>query len=187
MHERFRLVYFILILWAGCSDLRTAGPPVDPMAAERQRLAGTWKVDFQVNDDLVNQLLDGDVERKQSPEEQAVRGMAEQFLGNKITDLKKKLEQKASQSMQLTFSADGTWSSKTAFSVARGEKSGTWKVLEKGSDFLEISCTWADAKSGQSETTDTRVSFLAPDRIRLVPPNMAGTDLELTFVKETAK
>lgn len=186
MNGRLKLGFGLLILFASCSDLRTA-TPADPLAAERERLAGTWKVDFQVNEDLVNQLLDGDPERKQSAEEKAVRGMAEQFLGNKLDDLKQKIEQKASQSMQLRFSADGTWSSKTAFSVARGEKSGTWKVLEKGSDFLQISCTWTDAKSGQSETTATRVNFLAPERIKLVPPNMAGTDLELTFVKETAK
>lgn len=186
MIGRMALGFGLFILLAGCSDLRTA-TPADPFAAERVRLAGTWKVDFQVNEDLVDQLLDGDSERKQSAEEKVARGMAQQLLGNSLNDLKQKIEQEVSQSMQLSFSADGTWSSKTAFSVARGEKTGTWKVLEKGSDFLQISCTWTDVKSGQSETTTTRVTFLAPDQIRLVPPNMAGTDLELTFVKETAK
>ena len=180
------LAFVVPVLLVGCSDLRTVDAP-DPLAAERQRLAGTWNLDMKVNPDLVDQLLDGDPERKQSVEERSVRGMAKQLLGNKLDDLSKKLEQTASNSMQLQFSADGTWSSKTALPVARGQKSGTWTISESNSEFMQISCTWKDEKSSQTESTATRVTFLSPDRIRLVPPNMAGTELELTFVREPAK
>lgn len=176
----------VLFVLGGCSDLRQASQP-DPFVAERQRLAGTWNVDFQVNEELVDQLLDGDPERPQSVEERSVRGMAEQLLGDKLDDLSEKLEKAASNSMKLQFSADGTWSSKTVLPVARGHKSGTWTIRESNPDDMLVSCTWKDAKSNQSETSDTRVTFLHPDRIRLVPPNMAGTELELTFVREPAK
>jgi hypothetical protein len=186
MDRSILLICGVLCVLGSCSDLRQASQP-DLFVEERQRLAGTWNVDFQVNEELVDQLLDGDPERPQSVEERSVRGMAEQLLGDKLDDLSKKLEQTASKSMKLQFSADGTWSSKTVLPVARGQKSGTWTIRESNADDMLVSCTWKDAKSNQSETADTRVTFLSPDRIRLVPPNMAGTELELTFVREPAK
>ncbi|MDP1562393.1 MAG: hypothetical protein Q8M16_13530 [Pirellulaceae bacterium] len=175
-----------LFLMVGCSDLRTAAKP-DPFAADRQRLVGTWRMDVRINEELVDQLLDGDPDRKQSFEERSVRGMAKQLLGNKLDDLTKKVEQTASNSMELQFFADGTWSSKTALAVARGQKSGTWTIHESNAESMLVSCTWKDEKSAQSETSDTRVTFLGPDRMRLVPPNMAGVELELTFAREPAK
>lgn len=179
-------VGFVVLWLIGCPDPQTASKS-DPLSAEKQRLAGTWKVDFQVNEELVDQLLDGDPERKQSLEEQSVRGMAKQLLGKKLDDWSNKLEQTASNSMQLQFSADGTWSSKTVLPVASGQKSGKWTIQESNAESMLLRCTWEDQKSKLSETTDTRVTFLSADRIRMVPPNMAGTELELTFARELAK
>lgn len=186
MNYNSLLLGFAVFCLIGCPDPQTASKS-DPFAVERQRLAGTWKVDFQVNEELVDQLLDGDPERKQSVEERSVRGMAKQLLGKKLEDWSSKLEQTASNSMQLEFSAAGTWSSKTALPVATGQKSGKWAIQESNADSMVLRCTWEDQKSKQSETTDTKVTFLSPDRIRLVPPNMAGTELELTFIREPAK
>ncbi len=170
-----------LACWTGCEG---ESPSV---RAQMQRLAGTWNVDFAVNQELVDQLLDGDPDRKQSVQERMVRGAAKQFLGSRLPELSEAIEKTASNSMQLTFSADGTWSSKTKLAVARGEKNGTWIIRESSDDSLEISCTWKDVKSNQSETVDVHVTFLAEDRIRMVPPNMAGTELELTFIRQNAK
>jgi hypothetical protein len=184
-----RLAFFVgfccLVGVVGCSNSDPA-LKVDRFSAERQRLAGTWKVDFQVNDELVDQLLDGDAERTQSGGEQSVPGLTKQLLDQKLDVWREKLEQAAGKSIQLQFSADGTWSSRTALPVARGQKSGTWEILDAHADVLNISCTWKDNKSEQSETTATKVTFLGPGKIRLVPPNMAGTELELTFVRDSA-
>jgi hypothetical protein len=70
--------------------------------------------------------------------------------------------------------------------VARGQKSGTWSIKSSGTDYWVIHCLWQDPKSKQSDEVETRVDFLDADRIRLVPPNMAGTELELTFVRQPA-
>lgn len=155
--------------------------------AERARLAGVWVVDFEVNQDLVDQLLDGDPERQQSVQERSFRGAAKQLLDSKIGEWSEKLERGVSNSMQLEFTVDGTWASRTQMAVARGEKRGTWSVEDRGEDFLLIRCTRLEENSRQAESTDTRVTFLSPDRIRMVPPNMAGTELELTFVRQTGK
>jgi hypothetical protein len=145
-----------------------------------------WVVEFEVNQDLVDQLLDGDPERQQSVQERSFRGAAKQLLDGKIGEWSEKLERSVSNSMQLEFAADGTWASRTEMAVARGEKRGTWSIQDRGEDFMLIRCTRVEANSRQVESMETRVTFLTPDRIRLVPPNMAGTELELTFARETA-
>ena len=183
--------WFVLVLGVifcgGCQSGADGEAGVEPGQAARARLAGVWVVDFEVNQDLVDQLLDGDLERSQSVQERSFRGAAKQFLDGKIGEWSAKLEQGVSNAMQLEFGADGTWASQTKLPVARGEKRGTWTIRESGDDFLQIVCVRRDPGSRQAESLETRVTFLTPDRIRLVPPNMAGTDLELTFVRQTAK
>lgn len=169
----------------GAESPDAAGSAVE--RAERARLAGVWVVDFEVNQDLVDQLLDGDPERQQSVQERSFRGAAKQLLDSKIGEWSEKLERGVSNSMQLEFTADGSWASQTKMAVARGEKRGTWSVVDRGEGFLLIRCTRLEENSRQAESTETRVTFLSPNRIRLVPPNMAGTELELTFVRQTEK
>lgn len=181
------LVVLLGLGLCGCQSAGDGEAGGGAQQAERARLAGVWVVDFEVNQDLVDQLLDGDPERQQSVQERSFRGAAKQLLDGKIGEWSEKLERGVSNSMQLEFAADGTWASRTKMAVARGEKRGTWSIQERGEDFMLIRCTWVESKSRQAESMETRVTFLSPDRIRLLPPNMAGTELELTFVRQTAK
>lgn len=174
-------------LCGGCQSAGDGEAGSESQQAERARLAGVWVVDFEVNQDLVDQLLDGDPERQQSVQERSFRGAAKQFLDGKLGEWSEKLERSVSNSMQLEFAVDGTWASRTEMAVARGAKRGKWSILERGADFMLIRCTWVESNSRQAESMDTQVTFLSPDRIRLVPPNMAGTELELTFARQTAK
>ncbi len=181
------LVFLVgLGLCVGCQSAGDGQVGSETQQAERARLAGVWVVEFEVNQDLVDQLLDGDPERQQSVQERSFRGAAKQLLDGKIGEWSEKLERSVSNSMQLEFAADGTWASRTEMAVARGEKRGTWSIQDRGEDFMLIRCTRVEANSRQVESMETRVTFLTPDRIRLVPPNMAGTELELTFARETA-
>ena len=90
-------------------------------------------------------------------------------------------------SMTLNFKADGTWSSQTNFPMAKGEKTGIWKVISDSENEMVISCVWTDSKTGKSDSTRTTIRFVKPEQIKLAPPNMNGLDLELTFDRQSAK
>ena len=168
--------------WLGW--LLIAGCGVDPQI---QRMVGTWELELEVNPGLVDQLLDGDPDREISFQERLMRGAAKRLLADKAPEIEEKLGGVAGKSMQLRFDANGTWSSQTLMSVAQGEKRGRWRILASEVDQLQLECVWTEPKSGESQASQIRVQFLGPDKLRMIPPNMAGTDLELTFIRQAAK
>jgi len=175
----------IWLLWVMVGwGLAGTGCGSDP---QMERLAGTWGLDLAVNSQLVDELMDGQAPDQQSLKERLVRGAAKQFLQDKLPGAAEALQGAVGNSMQLTFTADGAWSSRTAMPMAWGQKSGRWRVRESGADFLEITCTWTDSGSQQMQSVETRVQFLEPGRIRMVPPNMGGTELPLTFQRQPEK
>lgn len=115
------------------------------------------------------------------------RETAKTFFKDKLPGVNQAVEKVTANTMQLNFSSGGTWSSKTAFSMASGEKKGTWSVISSNADEMEISCQWTDPISKRTEFIKTKITFLSDDQIRLVPPNMSGTEMELTFDRQPAK
>ncbi|GEM_PF-1895480 len=168
-----------LLLATGCE-----GTLSDP---RMDRLAGVWRLDFSINEDLVDNLMEGKQPEDQSLSEKLTRGAVKSFLKEKLPGLNKAITGMASDSMQLSFSADGTWASTTNLPMAKGEKKGMWKVVEASKDSMTIHCQWTDPISKESQTAIVPISFLSPDQIRLVPPNMSGTEMELTFDRQPAK
>lgn len=151
------------------------------------RLAGTWELNLQSSDAIVDHLLDGQIPEDASFMQKLAVQSAKNFAKTKLNELAKKTSEVTDYSMTLQFNTDGTWSSETNFPMAKGKKSGLWKVIEVTEDSMEISCQWTDKKSGKSDNLRTKVTFIEPTTITLVPPNMAGTEMELTFDRQPAK
>ena len=81
------------------------------------------------------------------------------------------------QRMELVFGAWGALKTVTRVGSIDREKTGEWDVVSRSPDGrrMTIRCTL------NGQTTEHEVEFLDGDRIRLVPPNLAGTDSRLEF------
>lgn len=152
-----------------------------------ERLSGTWKLNLKSSDAIVDQLLDGQLPEDASMMQKLAHGAAKQMIKNKVSEVVEGPDESSNFSMVLHFSTDGTWSSETDFPMAQGKKSGLWKVISEDGDDLTITCRWTEGKSRKTESARTTVHFDKPDKIRLVPPNMSATELELTFDRDPAK
>lgn len=155
--------------------------------ARMSRLAGTWELNLQSSDAIVDNLLDGQIPEDASFMQRLAVQSAKNLAKAKMNELTQKVNQVTNYSMVLQFNADGTWSSNTDFPMAKGEKSGLWKVISDSEAKMEISCHWTDQKSGKAENIRTTITFVEPTKIKLVPPNMSGTEMELTFDRQPAK
>lgn len=151
------------------------------------RLAGDWKLDLKASQSIVDNLLDGQMPEDASMAEKLARGAVKSLVKQKVNQTIEKTGGEETYSMTLEFRTDGTWNSETDFPMAKGEKSGLWKVIKEDGDELQIGCHWTDPKSGKTENFRTTVHFVKPDEIRLVPPNMNGLEMELTFRRQPAK
>lgn len=170
------LVGFFALMSVGCTgDQRM------------ERLAGNWKLNLKSSDAIVDQLLDGQLPEDANMMQKLAHGATKQMIKSKVNEAMEASDASSSFSMVLNFRADGTWSSETDFPMAQGKKSGLWKVVSEEGDNLTINCRWTEEKSRKTESVRTTIHFDQPDRIRLVPPNMSATELELTFDRDPAK
>ena len=82
--------------------------------------------------------------------------------------------------MTIEFKRMGGLRTTTRMGNVQQEKIGEWRIAGTNDDTerLQIECDL----SGQ--TTECEVEFLEDGRIRLEPPNMAGTNLKMTFERE---
>lgn len=82
--------------------------------------------------------------------------------------------------MRLVFFWNGKLETQTQLGALASRKSGSWEVIQASPDgtTVTLSCQL------QGQTTEHEVTFVDPDTIRLVPPNMAGVPQPLTFRRE---
>jgi len=82
--------------------------------------------------------------------------------------------------MTIEFRAMGGLHTMTRMGNVRQEKTGSWRVVGHDVDAsrLRIECQLG------GQTTRCDVALLDDGRIRLEPPNMAGTNLKMTFERE---
>lgn len=164
------LIGLIMSCSVGCSDARM------------QRLCGKWKLDFSKSESIVDNMFDGE-----SPEDSTSNSFLKD-AGKAILDSAvKKAQSQLSQTMTLQFDADGTWKSETSFATAVGKKSGSWSVLSETGDDLTIQFNWTEPNSNRVETGKTTIRFVDHNTIRLVPPNISATEMELTYRRDPAK
>ena len=83
----------------------------------------------------------------------------------------------AGMKMVLEFGSWGELKTVTRVGAIDREKMGRWEVIERAPDGsrMTIRCTL------NRQTTEHDVEFLEEDRIRLIPPNLAGTKGRLEF------
>jgi len=84
----------------------------------------------------------------------------------------------ASHKMRIQFRGNGTMTTITTMGRVTPEpKQGRWSLQswDETTQILKIECTLA------GQATEHEIEFLGEDKIRLVPPNMAGLSMKLKF------
>ena len=79
--------------------------------------------------------------------------------------------------MEIVFRRGGGLVTKTKMGSIDREKSGTWELIQvnESERTATVSCTI------QSQTTEHEIELLEQGRLKMVPPNMAGTETRLIF------
>ena len=79
--------------------------------------------------------------------------------------------------LQLVFHRNGKLETKTAMGEVSSHKTGVWVFAsyDEPSQLMKISCDI------QSQKTEHEIVFVDDQTIKLIPPNMAGTNKKLKF------
>jgi hypothetical protein len=82
--------------------------------------------------------------------------------------------------MLLEFRGNGSLKTTTKMGGIDGQKSGSWKLVgfDEATQTMTVECTIG------MQVTQQTIEFLDQNRIKLVPPNMAGLSLKLEFQRE---
>ena len=101
-------------------------------------------------------------------------------VADQIDSLETTDPQTSAPKMSLQFLGSGQLKTVTVMGNINREKEGTWEFesFDEDSETSKITCT-----IGLQETSH-EIRWIKDDVIELVPPNMAGVDLELQFKKK---
>lgn len=80
-----------------------------------------------------------------------------------------------SHQMTVRFGSGGTLTTRTHMGDLWREKSGTWKVLASSADRTSLAFTLS------GERDELEIEWIDDDTLKMVPPNMAGLTMKLTF------
>lgn len=82
--------------------------------------------------------------------------------------------------MKLVFQRNGVLKTQTRLGAGTTEKQGTWKLVsyDEAAGVLSLECEL------MQQTSTHAVEFVDENTIRLVPPNMAGLSMKLTFKRQ---
>ncbi len=149
------LLLLACLLATGCGD------------PDRARIIGNWVI--KKPDSLMGRL---NLETAAS-EPQTALGAAGEFNESDSAEVE-------NPKMQIEFRGNGTFSTITQMGwVTPQPKQGRWEMLafDPTKNKMRIKCT-----IGLQET-EHDVEFIDPNTIKLVPPNMAGVKLKITFTR----
>lgn len=89
-------------------------------------------------------------------------------------------ETAASPQMELVFTVNGQWSTRTVINSIRSEKSGTWQwqgATDRPQTFLV-------KFASELQTSETEIEFVDVNTIKLTPPNLAGLPTRYVFRRQ---
>ena len=148
----------LLGLVVGCGD------------ANRKKLVGIWQLENQSG--LENRIASQDKVEKETD-----RSTGE-------TNSEPSSDDKGDSKMSIEFRANGELLTQTQLGSQMGAidqgKKGTWKFVgyDAETNSMQIECTLG------MQNTEHEVVFDGENTISLMPPNMAGLNLKLTFVRK---
>lgn len=98
-------------------------------------------------------------------------------VANRLKDSESNSTSNDGSRMRIDFRSNGTLSTQTSMGSVDSLKEGRWELLsfDEARSQLRLKCTLGLQESQHD------VELVGLDKIKLVPPNMAGTDLKLTF------
>ena len=133
-----RMIVFALLLVAGCQQ-RVDSP-----------LVGRWQV---IGADELAERMTGDT-AEDRVEKMRTKDQVEpvdNFIGGK---------------MEIEFTADNKFYSRTTIMNSLNEKSGTWSLKHTENDSITITTTI------NGESVETEIKMLAENRLSMIPPNI---------------